>query len=208
MTALAENFSSKPASRTAFLNLVQRRPARSAKRSSRDHNVNVVLFTGSYEVGRRIQEISALFYDRITACEMGSKSTVIVCADASLDLAVNCALISAFKTSGQRCVSAGASLWLNRCSTVSPRSWSTAARHIRIGDPLDAANFTGPVIHQGAVEKVLGYNDLARKEGAKVLLEGGRLNGDGAATYLPSFIAWSRTDARACAKRCSVLISP
>ncbi len=40
----------------------------------------------------------------------------------------------------------------------------SAAGRLRIGDPLDAGNFTGPVIHQDALEKVLGYNDLrARK---------------------------------------------
>src|SRR5947209_3236556 len=69
--------------------------------------VNVVLFTGSYDVGHRIQELSVQQYDRIVACEMGSKSAVIVCEDARLDLAVTCGAISAFKTSGQRCVSAG-----------------------------------------------------------------------------------------------------
>src|SRR5204862_7235916 len=73
----------------------------------RDRDVNVVLFTGSYDVGHRIQQLSADHYDRIVACEMGSKSAVIVCADAKLDLAANCALLSAFTTSGQRCVSAG-----------------------------------------------------------------------------------------------------
>src|SRR5580658_2967726 len=67
--------------------------------------VNVVLFTGSYEVGKRIQEVSATLPDRLVAAEMGSKSAVIVCEDARLDLAVTCGLISAFKTSGQRCVS-------------------------------------------------------------------------------------------------------
>src|SRR5712692_6377220 len=67
--------------------------------------VNVVLFTGSYDVGKRIQQLSAEFYDRIVAAEMGSKSAVIVCDDARLDLAVTCSVISAFKTSGQRCVS-------------------------------------------------------------------------------------------------------
>src|SRR5215468_2715416 len=72
----------------------------------RNPDVNIVLFTGSYEVGQRIQQLSAEHYDRIVACEMGSKSAVIVCEDAKLDLAVNAALISAFKTSGQRCVSA------------------------------------------------------------------------------------------------------
>ena len=68
----------------------------------RNAGVNVVLFTGSYDVGRRIQQLSAEHYDRIVACEMGSKSAVIVCADARLDLAVNAALISGYKTSGQR----------------------------------------------------------------------------------------------------------
>src|SRR5204863_2968100 len=73
----------------------------------RNAGVNVVLFTGSYDVGHRIQQLSAEHYDRIVACEMGSKSAVIVCEDARLDLAVTAGILSAFKTSGQRCVSAG-----------------------------------------------------------------------------------------------------
>src|SRR5262245_34770025 len=58
----------------------------------RDARVNVVLFTGSYDVGHHIQQVSADYYDRIVACEMGSKSAVIVCEDAKLDLAVTSAL--------------------------------------------------------------------------------------------------------------------
>ena len=65
-----------------------------------------------------------------------------------------------------------------------------AASRLRIGDPLDAGNFTGPVIHKAAVEKVLSYNDLARKEGGTVLLDGGRLTdgGRGAGCYLSPFV--------------------
>ncbi len=156
----------------------------------RDPDVNVVCFTGSYDVGRHIQEVSASFYDRITACEMGSKSAVIVCADARLDLAVNCALISAFKTSGQRCVSAGRIIVAESIYDRFAEKLAASARRLRIGDPLDAHNFTGPVIHKGALEKVLSYNDLARKEGAAVLLDGGRLsdNGRGTGCYLAPFI--------------------
>ena len=72
----------------------------------RNPDVSVVLFTGSYDVGRRIQQISADFFDRSVAAEMGGKNAVIVCEDAKFDLAVNAAIISGFKTSGQRCVSA------------------------------------------------------------------------------------------------------
>jgi aldehyde dehydrogenase (NAD+) len=153
-------------------------------------DVNVVLFTGSYEVGKRIQEVSASKYDRITACEMGSKSAVIVCADARLDLAVNCALISGFKTSGQRCVSAGRIIVAESLMDRFAEKLVAAAKRIRIGDPLDAGNFTGPVIHRSSVEKIEFYNDLAKKEGAKVLLDGGRMTkGDlGAGCYMSPFI--------------------
>jgi aldehyde dehydrogenase (NAD+) len=141
----------------------------------RNTGVNVILFTGSYDVGKRIQEISASIPDRMVANEMGSKSAVIVCADARLDLAVTCGLVSAFKTSGQRCVSAGRLLVHEKIFDRFAEQLVKTARRIRIGNPLDASNFTGPVINQAAVDKILGYNELAKKEGAQVLLEGGRL---------------------------------
>src|SRR5438445_281178 len=141
----------------------------------RNAGVNVVLFTGSYDVGHCIQQLSAEHYDRIVACEMGSKSAVIVCADARLDLAVTCSILSAFKTSGQRCVSAGRIIVHEKIIDEFADRFVGMARRLRVGEPLDSGNFTGPVIHQDAVEKIQRYNDLARQEGAKVLLEGGRI---------------------------------
>ncbi len=156
----------------------------------RNPGVNVVLFTGSYEVGRRIQQLSADFYDRIVAAEMGSKAAVIVCEDARLDLAVISAVISAFKTSGQRCVSAGRVLVAEKVFDRFAEKFVATARRLHVGDPLDPAHFTGPVIHRGAVEKVLGYNELARQEGGHVLLDGGRMtHGDHAkGCYLSPFV--------------------
>jgi aldehyde dehydrogenase (NAD+) len=141
----------------------------------RNPDVNVVLFTGSHDVGHRIQQLSAEHFDRIVAAEMGSKSAVIVCDDARLDLAVTCAVISAFKTSGQRCVSAGRILVAEKIFDRFAQQFVATARRLRIGEPLDARNFTGPMINEAAVEKVERYNELARREGATVLLEGGRI---------------------------------
>src|SRR5438105_15352855 len=118
----------------------------------RDRDVNVVLFTGSYDVGHKIQQLSADHYDRIVACEMGSKSAVIVCADARLDLAVTCSILSAFKTSGQRCVSAGRILVAEKIFDQFAKKFVDTAKRLRIGDPLKAENFTGPVIHRDAVK--------------------------------------------------------
>jgi aldehyde dehydrogenase (NAD+) len=141
----------------------------------RNPGVNIVLFTGSYDVGRRIQQISAEMHDRITACEMGSKSAVIVCDDARLDLAVTCGTISAFKTSGQRCVSASRILIHESNFDQFAEYFVSTAKRLHIGDPLDRGNFTGPVIHLVAVDKIERYNDLAKEEGAEVLLDGGRI---------------------------------
>ncbi|MCS6850175.1 MAG: aldehyde dehydrogenase family protein [Gemmataceae bacterium] len=155
----------------------------------RHPGVNIVLFTGSYDVGRRIQQLSAEHHDRITACEMGSKSAVIVCADARLDLAVTCAVVSAFKTSGQRCVSAGRILVAEAIFDAFVQRFVAQVKRLRVGEPLDAANFTGPVISPQAVEKIESYNALARTEGADVLLSGGRLGGDLAdGCYLAPFV--------------------
>ena len=156
----------------------------------RDAGVNVVLFTGSYEVGQRIQQISADFPDRIVAAEMGSKSAVIVCADARLDLAVTAGVISAFKTSGQRCVSAGRILVHESIIDKYADQFVNTVKRLRIGDPLNASHFTGPVIHKGSVEKVLSYNALAKKEGAMILLDGGAMTGSdhAAGCYLSPFV--------------------
>jgi aldehyde dehydrogenase (NAD+) len=153
-------------------------------------DVNIVLFTGSWEVGARIQKLSADYYDRIVACEMGSKSAVIVFDDCKLDLAVMAGILSAFKTSGQRCVSAGRLLIQQSIFDKYAQKLVETAKRLIIGDPLDPASFTGPVIHEGSVEKVLFYNELARKENATVLLEGGRMTQGplGHGCYLSPFI--------------------
>ena len=137
--------------------------------------VNCVLFTGSYDVGKRIAEISAGFHDRIVASETGSKSAVIICEDAKLDLAVTSGIISAFKTSGQRCVSAGRLLVHEKMIDAYAEKLVAVAKRLKIGNPLDANNFTGPLINMAAVEKVERYNALAKEEGAEILLQGVRL---------------------------------
>ncbi|MFQ3650967.1 MAG: aldehyde dehydrogenase family protein [Gemmataceae bacterium] len=154
------------------------------ERLVRNPGVNIVLFTGSWEVGSQIQQASATLYDRIVAAEMGSKSAVIVCADAQLDLAVKATLISAFKTSGQRCVSAGRVLVHESLLERFSDQLVALSKRLVIGDPLDPSSFTGPVINQQAVQKVLSYNALAKEEGARVLLEGGQREGN----FLTPFI--------------------
>lgn len=136
----------------------------------RNPGVNVVCFTGSYAVGQRIQEVSAGIPNRIVAAEMGGKNAVIVCDDARFDLAVNAGVLSAFKTTGQRCVSASRIIVHEALIDRYVEAFVGAAKRLRFGDPLDAKNFAGPLVNRKGVEKVLSYNALARSEGVEVLL--------------------------------------
>ncbi len=137
--------------------------------------VNVVGFTGSYDVGKKIQEVSASMPDRVVAAEMGGKNAVIVCDDARFDLAVTAGILSAFKTTGQRCVSASRILVHESLMDRYAKAFVDTAKRLKFGAPLDPKNFAGPVIHQESVNKILSYNTLAKEEGATVLLDGGEV---------------------------------
>ena len=139
-------------------------------------DVDVVCFTGSYAVGSRIRQLAAESDHKTCAIEAGSKSAVIVCEDAPLDLACDAAILSAFKTTGQRCVSAGRVL-------VHARLFDAfAARFVQAGEaacvsPIRSIGRPSPgrSSTKRRVEKVTYYNQLAVKEGAEVLLDGGRM---------------------------------
>lgn len=141
-------------------------------------DTHVVLFVGSYDVGSEIKKIVAGFPDKMCAVEMGGKNALIVLDDANLDIAVNAAVISAFKTSGQRCTSASRLIVHEKVVSEFEKRFVEITKRIKIGDPLNEDVFMGPVINQAATEKIARYNDLAKKEGAKVLLDGGRLTGN------------------------------
>ncbi|HJT34916.1 MAG TPA: aldehyde dehydrogenase family protein [Pirellulales bacterium] len=153
---------------------------------ARHPDVDVVCFTGSYEVGSHIRRLAAEHEHKTCALEMGSKSAVIVCEGAALDLAVNAALLSAFKTTGQRCVSAGRVLVHRRLLDRFSEQFVARAKQLRFADPFATGAFAGPLINHRAVEKVSYYNELAKQEGAEVLLDGGRLDGELAGGYFMS----------------------
>lgn len=141
---------------------------------ARHEDVDVVCFTGSYQVGSHIRQLAAAHAHKTCACEMGSKSAVIVCEDADLDLAVQAALLSGFKTTGQRCVSAGRIIVHEKLIDRFAEAFVARAKEIRFGDPFEPGVFAGPLVNEASVEKVTYYNDLARQEKATILLEGQR----------------------------------
>jgi 5-carboxymethyl-2-hydroxymuconic-semialdehyde dehydrogenase len=135
--------------------------------------VDLVSFTGETTTGQKVIAAGAPTLKR-SSLELGGKSPVVVFADADPDLAVDAAIAQIFTMNGQRCT-AGSRLLVERplyeriVGDVAAR-----ARNIRVGDPFDPATELGPLITAEHHERVLGFVDSAREEGARVLAGGGR----------------------------------
>ncbi|MUW15527.1 aldehyde dehydrogenase family protein [Halorubrum sp. CBA1125] len=133
--------------------------------------VATVLFTGSAEVGHQIQEKLGGVPGRRAACEMGGKNAVVVTERADLDVAVHSAVMSSFKTTGQRCVSSERLIVHTDVYDEFKARFVDIAESIAVGDPLAEDTFMGPLIEPEHFEKVSKYNELARAEGVNVLVD-------------------------------------
>lgn len=137
-----------------------------------DHpNVRVITFTGSTATGTKVATKCAQNLKRVSL-EMGGKNAIIVLDDADIDLAIEGILWSAFGTSGQRCtacsrVIAHAAIKNNLLDQLAART-----AKLKLGDGLAPTTDVGPVINQKAIEKIDAYTQVAKKEGAAIVVGG------------------------------------
>ncbi len=135
-------------------------------------DVASVLFTGSCEVGHDIMETAGGMRGKQATCEMGGKNGIIVTEHADLDTAVNAAVISAFKTTGQRCVSAERVIVHEDVLPAFREKFVEAAETVSMGHPVEDDVFMGPVVDEQQVEKISEWNDYARdRDDCEVLVD-------------------------------------
>lgn len=137
--------------------------------------VDHVCFTGSAEVGRIIRIKCAESWHKTCSCEMGSKSAVIVLEDADLDVAVPACLNSAFKLSGQRCVSAGRLLVQRKILNSFIESFVAEVERCHVGDPFDPVPGVcsvafGPLISKEQKNRVEQFNSIVLNDKDCVIL--------------------------------------
>ncbi|WP_348613182.1 aldehyde dehydrogenase family protein [Halobaculum rarum] len=136
-----------------------------------DDRVDTVLFTGSAEVGHKIASKVGGEPGKLAACEMGGKNNIVVTEKADLDTAVHSAVMSSFKTTGQRCVSSERLVVHEDVYDEFKERFVENAQNVAVGDPLDENTFMGPLIEPEHKEKVSEYNQLAKDEGVNVLVD-------------------------------------
>ena len=141
----------------------------------RHMDVDVLSFTGSTEVGRLFLRYSSESNLKRIVLECGGKSPQIVMADASdLDSVAEQVVIAGFANMGENCT-CGSRLIVYRDvrDALLDRVVAKTAEWI-VGDPQDSATRIGPMIERPHLDKVMGYIELGREEGARVVTGGNR----------------------------------
>jgi acyl-CoA reductase-like NAD-dependent aldehyde dehydrogenase len=139
--------------------------------------VDKVSFTGEYTTGQEILRASTGNLKRVTL-ELGGKSPNIVFADADMAAALEGAFGGVFFNQGQCCI-AGSRLFVERkiAGEVTERLVERA-RRIRLGPGLAPDTDMGPVVSDEQLDRILGYVEIGRREGAHVATGGNRLGGE------------------------------
>ncbi len=133
--------------------------------------VRKISFTGSTEIGRHVMRLAADDVKRVTL-ELGGKSANIVFADANFERAVASAASSLLGNTGQDCCARSRLLVERPIYDQLVAQLIDVFQKVKIGDPLDEKTEMGPLISLSHRERVCGYIESGRSEGAELLCGG------------------------------------
>ena len=139
--------------------------------------VDKVAFTGSTRTGRAILHAAASSNLKRVTLELGGKSPNIFFADAGWEAAVEGAVFGVFVNQGEVC-SAGSRILVEKAIHSKFLDAIVAkAKTIKLGDPLDRDTRMGPLVTAAHRDRVVGYIEEGRREGARLVLGGGKPTG-------------------------------
>jgi acyl-CoA reductase-like NAD-dependent aldehyde dehydrogenase len=141
-------------------------------------DVDLVSFTGSTAVGKKISEVAGKTLKRVSL-ELGGKNAQIVMDDANLELALEGVLWGAFGTTGQRCTATSRLIVHDKVYDKFVSTVVDHAKKLRLGDGLKDNVDVGPCVNEGQRKTVDEYVQIGKGEGAKVLAGGKVAVGDG-----------------------------
>ncbi|MBY0564379.1 MAG: aldehyde dehydrogenase [Hyphomonadaceae bacterium] len=152
---------------------------------ARHMDVDLIAFTGSGEVGRKLMVYSGESNLKRVALELGGKSPQIVFADAeNLDEAADAAAWGIFFNQGEVCNAASRLLVESSIKDVFVEKVRTRAAQYMPGDPLDPVSVAGALVTEGQMKRVLGYVEKAKVEGGKLVAGGKRVRAESGGYYV------------------------
>ena len=149
--------------------------------------VDKVSFTGSTQSGAEIMRLAAGSIKRVTL-ELGGKSPNVVFADANVDDAIPSSVWSIYYAAGQSCEARSRVLVERPLYDDFVSRFAEAAGKLKVGDPLDGESQMGSLVSQEHRDRVHGFVEKGREEGAEVVT-GGELQDGKGAFYPPTVLA-------------------
>ncbi|MBN2252302.1 MAG: L-glutamate gamma-semialdehyde dehydrogenase [Kosmotogaceae bacterium] len=142
-----------------------------------------ISFTGSKEVGLRINELAAKVQEgqkwiKRVVLEMGGKDCVVVDETADLEAASSGAVSSAFGFQGQKCSAGSRIIVVENVYDEAVQLIKEKTEALTVGDPTDPDNYMGPVINETAMRRIMKYIDIGKKE-SRLVTGGNHIQGKG-----------------------------
>jgi aldehyde dehydrogenase (NAD+) len=142
-------------------------------------DVDKIAFTGETTTGKIVMTAAAQSNLKRVSLELGGKSPNVVFADADLDAAIEGAYFGLFFNQGQ-CCCAGSRLFVQeKVYDEFVQKMVAKAKGRKVGDPFDPTTEQGPQVSQEQFDRVMGYVEAGKKDGAKMLLGGNRVGDRG-----------------------------
>ena len=159
--------------------------------------IEKISFTGGTVTGKKVMASASSSSLKEVTMELGGKSPLIICEDADLDRAADIAMMANFYSSGQVCTN-GTRVFVPRALQARFESKIVErVKRIRLGNPQDDTTNFGPLVSFAHMERVLGYIEQGRQQGARLLIGGDRVtDGDYAnGAYVAPTVFTDCTDA-------------
>jgi aldehyde dehydrogenase (NAD+) len=145
---------------------------------SEDSRIPLISATGSTRMGKAVAVKVAQRLGK-SLLELGGNNAMIITPNADLDIAIRAAVFGAVGTAGQRCTTTRRLIVHKSLIEEVITRLMAAYSQLKIGNPLDENNHVGPLIDKAAVDSYLNAITRIKSEGAKLIVEGGVLEGSG-----------------------------
>lgn len=153
----------------------------------RHPGVDVIAFTGSTEVGKIIMREAADTLKKVSL-ELGGKSPNIVLADADVEAAVRGAITGIFYGKGEVCAAGSRVLVERGIYDEFVEAFQARAERMTVGDPMGPKTRLGAIVSEAQLERVMGYIEAGRSEGARLVTGGERTEVDGKGNFVTATV--------------------
>ena len=148
-----------------------------------DDRIDAITFTGSVGTGKKVAAASVERMRKFQL-EMGGKNPMVVLDDADLSVAVECAVNGAFFSTGQRCTASSRLVVTEGIHDKFVAALTERLKGLVVDDAVAAGTHIGPVVDQSQLDQDISYIDVGKKEGARLVWGGERLNREKPGFYL------------------------